>query len=188
MPEAMFLQIQGVGSTPTRMLELPPGPVRIGSGAHCEVRLGSPGLGEVQCLLRRRGNNWHFQPVGPPGHVWIDGRPADHQRPLPIGASLRVGDHWLTLRTATHPPEVPGSFSTPITVEPRTADDLAPIPSPEREAEAEEALKVAPPPADDRPRTTTTTAEDEDRLRRWQTRLEQRERWLKTRQDERTWE
>ena len=57
-------------------------------------------LGDVQCMLRRRGTTWHFQPVGPPGQVWIDGRPADQQRPLPLGVPFRVGDHWLTLRSA----------------------------------------------------------------------------------------
>ena len=180
MAETTFLQIQGRDQSASRVLELPIGPVRIGRGSHCEVRLGDdPGLGDVQCLLRRRGANWHFQPVGPPGHVWIDGRPADHQRPLAVGSSLRVGDHWLTLRTATSPPDVPGSYHAPITVELHVEAEPAPV------APAEPS---AAPVAQDRPRPTSSPADDEERLRRWQARLEQRERWLKTRQDERTWE
>jgi hypothetical protein len=164
MPEATFLQIQGVGNMPTRMIELPPGPVRIGGGAHCEVRLDSAGLGEVQCLLRRRGNTWHFQPVGPSGQVWIDGRPADHQRPIPLGVPFRVGDRWLTLRPADSAHNDWGTFDEPISIDPE------------------------PSTGPDRPRPASTPADDEERLRRWQARLDQREKWLKDRQEERRWE
>lgn len=181
MPETTFLQIEGRDQSSTRMLEMPSGPVRIGRGSHCEVRLqDDPGLGDVQCLLRRRGTHWHFQPVGPPGHVWIDGRPADQQRPLPVGSSLRVGDHWLTLRSTSDAGDARGSFASPITVEPR----VEPAPAAER---ARPSASPTPPPGP-APAPAAPTADDEDRLRRWQTRLEQRERWLKSRQDERTWE
>ncbi|WP_435022154.1 hypothetical protein TA3x_002763 [Tundrisphaera sp. TA3] len=197
MPETTFLQIQGRDQSASRVLELPLGPVRIGRGSNCEVRLGGePGLGDVQCLLRRRGSNWHFQPVGPPGHVWIDGRPADHQRPLPVGSSLRVGDHWLTLRTASGPADARGSFTAPITVDFRPADEApaparpqpAPEPPPEVAA-TPEPIGSSEPIEPERARPASASpSEDEDRLRRWQSRLEQRERWLKSRQDERTWE
>ncbi len=171
MPEATFLQIQGRGDAAYRMIELPFGPVRIGRGGHCEVRLGEPELGDVQCMLRRRGNTWHFQPVGPPGHVWIDGRPADQQRPLALGVPFRVGNHWLTLRPADSANNDWGSFETPITIEPSTT---GPVTRPATEPV--------------RPSNTSTAESDEQRLQRWQARLEQRERWLKDRQDERRWE
>ena len=181
MPEATFLQIQGRGDATYRMIEMPFGPVRIGRGAHCEVRLDEPDLGEVQCMLRKRGTNWHFQPVGPPGHAWIDGRPADQQRPLTLGVPFRVGEHWLTLRPADSAYNDWGSFETPITIEPEGAGPIdAPIPEP-----------LQPPSTAEPERTLaagSSSDDNEERLQRWQARLEQRERWLKDRQDERRWE
>ncbi len=176
MPEATFLQIQGRGDSAYRMIELPFGPVRIGRGGHCEVRLPEADLGDVQCMLRRRGNTWHFQPVGPPGHVWIDGRPADQQRPLTLGVPFRVGDHWLTLRPADSAVNDWGSFESPITIEPEAAGPV------------DEPTPSAPKPSPERPGDAAPAEGDEERLRRWQARLEQRERWLKDRQDERRWE
>ena len=180
MPESTFLHIQGRGDSTVRMLELPLGPVRIGRGPHCEVRLGDPDLVEVQCMLRRRGNTWHFQPVGPPGHVWIDGRAADQQRPLPLGVPFRVGEHWLTLRPADSATNDWGSFEAPITVEPASpALETPALETPAREE---------PAPAPERPAASSTPVDNEERLRRWEARLDQRERWLKDRQEERRWE
>ncbi len=176
MPEPTFLQIQGGGDSSTRMIELPPGPVRIGRGPHCEVRLGDPGLGDVHCMLRRRGATWHFQPVGPSGHVWIDGRAADQQRPIPLGVPFRVGEHWLILRPADSAASDWGTFDAPISVE--------------AQAEAGPDSEQAATPADGppRPRSAPPSDDNEERLRRWEARLEQRERWLKDRQEERRWE
>ena len=174
-PGPTFLQIQG-GSNPTmRMIELPDsGPVRIGRGARCEVQLDGPGLGEVQCMLRRRGETWHYQPVGPAGQVWIDERGSDQQRPLTSGVPFRVGEHWLVLRPLDSATNDWGTFDAPISVDP------GPTPAPiEAEPPAEPARPQPPAPAPD---------ENAERLRRWEARLEQRERWLKDRQDERRWE
>ncbi len=184
MPEPTFLQIQGGGDPSTRMIELHAGPVRVGRGSHCEVRLAGDLLGEVQCLLRRRGDSWHFQPVGPSGQTWIEGRPADHQRPLPFGIPFRVGDHWLTLRTAENATNDWGSFAAPITVEPRVVE----APTPPEAAPPEPEPTPAPPPEPDRPRSAPAAGASDDRLRRWQSRLDQRERWLQDRQDEKRWE
>jgi hypothetical protein len=182
MPEPTFLQIQGGGDSSTRMIELPPGPVRIGRGSHCEVRLVDPGLGDVHCMLRRRGATWHFQPVGPAGHVWIEGRAADQQRPIPLGVPFRVGEHWLILRPATSANNDWGTFDAPITIEPRA----------ELEPEGQSPVPPTAEPANDqaraRPTPTPPSDDNEERLRRWEARLEHRERWLKDRQEERRWE
>ena len=74
MPETLFLHIESRGRTAARVLELPGDSLRIGRGAQCEVRLGELSLAEVECLLRRRGEVWHIQPLGPPGKLSIDGR------------------------------------------------------------------------------------------------------------------
>jgi tetratricopeptide (TPR) repeat protein len=153
------------------MIELTAGPVRIGRGAHCEVRLTDPGLGDVQCMLRRRGSTWHYQPVGPAGQVWIDDHGSDHQRPLPLGVPFRVGEHWLVLRPADSAFNDWGSFDTPISVEPVAEPEPTPTPNP----------GSSPPPA-------PLPDEAAERLRRWEARLDQRERMLKDRQDERRWE
>lgn len=182
-PGATFLHIQGRDDSPTRVIELPIGPIRIGRGPLCEVRLGEPDIGDVQCMLRRRGNTWHFQPVGPPGRVWIEGSPADQHRPLPVGVTLRVGDHRLTLRSADDASGVLGSFSAPIPVEPEDQDP-APAPAPPEP----EARAAAPSTGAERPRPSATPDDAEERLRRWQARLDQREKMLKDRQDERRWE
>jgi hypothetical protein len=139
-------------------------------------------------LLRRRGNTWHFQPVGPPGLVWIDGRPIDHHRPLPFGVPFRVGDDWLTLRSAVNATNDWGSFNAPIPVEAAgfTADE--PIPFEPVESIAPELTSDPAGPDPSRARPSSTADDNEERLRRWQARLEQRERWLKDRQDERRWE
>ncbi len=176
MPDATFLHVQGSGDAAIRVLVLPPGPVRVGRGPLCEVRLDGPGLGDVQCMLRRRGDGWDYQPVGPPGQVWIDGQPADARRPLVFGIPFRVGDHWLTLRTPENATNDWGSFETPIPIGPR-------------EPEAGDVPKPAPPAEQvERPQSAPTVADPDDRARRWQSRLEARERWLKDRQEERQWE
>ena len=175
MPDPTFLHIQGRGDSTVRMLELPAGLVRVGRGAHCEVRLDGPEIGDVQCMLRRRGTTWHFQPVGPPGQVWVDGRPADQQRPLALGVPFRVGEHWLTLRPAESATNDWGSFDDPIPVEPEAST-------------TEPDVSEAPPTEGERPRPAPAPDDNEERLRRWESRLEQRERWLKDRQEERRWE
>ena len=177
MLEATFLHIQGRDDSPTRVIELPIGPIRIGRGPLCEVRLVEPDLGDVQCMLRRRGTTWHYQPVGPPGLVWIDGRPADHQRPLPIGVPLRIGDHWLTLRSAERSSDTWTTFNAPTMVEQQAVEiDLPATEEPRTE-----------PSTPERPQPATAETSDE-RLRRRQSRLDQREKWLKDRQDEKRWE
>jgi hypothetical protein len=181
MPEAMFLQIHGGDSSTMRMLELPPGPIRVGRGALCEVRLAETELAEVQCILRQRGNTWHYQPVGPSGRVWIDGRPAEDPRTVAQGVPFRVGDHWLTLRSAKNAFNDWVSFDDPVPV----------VPDPSNASETVLNSKSEPEAAsnrEERPRSAPTPDENEERLRRWQARLEQRERWLKDRQDERRWE
>ena len=169
LPGPTFLQIQGGGDATTRMIELTASPVRIGRGAHCEVRLGGPGLGDVQCMLRRRGPTWHYQPVGPAGQVWIDDHGSDQQRPLPLGVPFRVGEHWLVLRPADSAFNDWGSFDAPISVEPVV--ELMPESNP----------GSSPPPS-------LLPDEAAERLRRWEVRLDQRERMLKDRQEERRWE
>ncbi len=114
MPESTFLHIQSRGRSPARVVELPGDAVRIGRGLQCEIRLGEPSLAEVECLLRRRGLSWDIQPLGTPGHVTIDGRPVEHLRALVPGVPLRVGDHWLTIRPSGAISPGFEAFDTPI--------------------------------------------------------------------------
>ena len=97
MPDAAYLHIRARGSRATRIVALAGPTVRIGRGRPCEVRLEDPRLAEVQCLLRRRGQGWHLQPLGVPGPLTIDGRTVDGPRPIPMGTTLRLLECWLTL-------------------------------------------------------------------------------------------
>src|SRR4051794_26537482 len=176
MPKTTYLHIQSRDAMPTRVVELRGTSVRIGRGAQCEVRLGEPALAEVQCLLRRRGETWHVQPVGPNGRVSIDGRPVDQQSPLPPGVALRVGDHWLRLRPAgSEPNDEFGPFAAPVLLEVPAPPD----PAPGRGCEP----TTAAPHDGFRPAGDGLEAERE-RLSRWQARLQQRGRWLKERPEE----
>ena len=165
MPETTYLHIQSHDPSPARVLEIPWGSVRIGRGEQCEVRLGEPALAEVQCMLRRSADAWQIQPVGPPGRISIAGRAVEQTRPLPVGTAFRVGEHWLTLRPAEAPAVETWGTVTPPEPAPASA-------SPDAEP----------------PREPLADAAEGDRHRGWQDRLEQRERWLKTRLDERRWE
>ncbi len=192
MAGSTFLHVQAHGEAAIRILELPEGPVRVGRSHHCEVRLDGPdALGDVQCILRPRGEGWQFQPVGPAGLVWIDDRPADQQRPLVLGIPFRVGNHWLTLRSAENATNDWGSFASPITVEPAEAAGSGPEPEPRPIAPrpiAPRAIPAPPPTVIEAPAAPASAEESDDRLTRWQSRLDQRERWIKDRQDEKRWE
>ena len=58
-----------------------------------------PALGDVQCVLRKRGLTWYVEPVGPPGHLKLEGRDVSGARSLPLGVALQVGSAWLTIQT-----------------------------------------------------------------------------------------
>jgi tetratricopeptide (TPR) repeat protein len=204
MPETTVLHIQTDDSPATRVLELPGISVRIGRGAQCEVRLSEPRLAEVQCLLRRRGDTWHVQPVGPAGKVLLEGRPVDVQRALPMGVPLRVGEHWLTLRPADEGlDDGPGSFHAPIPVrgeveeehveivsppahQPIAASPLPELPPPR--PTAEEAVSppahqpIAASPLPELPPTQPTAEVERDQLKRGQEHLDHPTRWLRARQ------
>ncbi len=177
MPDTTYLHIQGRESDPTRVVAMPGAAVRIGRGVQCEVRLSEPGLAEVQCLLRRRGDTWQIQPVGPSSLLTIEGQPVEHPRALPFGVPLQVGGHRLVIRPGEWgsyqaPFEVGERFNARRSVDPK----LTPTPS-----------EPTPRPEPVAPQSSSAQAEVE-RLKRWQARLEQRERWLKSRQEEKKWE
>ena len=181
------LHIQtGDPDDPTRVLELGSSPVRVGRGIQCEVRLNQVGLGDVQCTLRRRNNEWQVQPVGPPGRIWIDNRPTETQRPLAIGAELKVGRASLTIHeTDPNGPER-GSFAAPISLDAEPVDTTFITPEPQPEP------VLAPPPVapEVEPGTSDPGNPDsgQERLQRWQSRLDQRDQWLRDRQSEKRWE
>ena len=112
MPETTFLHIRSRDAEPARVVPLPgpssrgipPAGFGVGVGPDGEVRLGEgPDSDDARCYLRRRGETWHIHPVGHPPDLSIDGRPVNRQRPLPLGVTFRVGEHWLTLRPAARP-------------------------------------------------------------------------------------
>ena len=177
MPDITYLQIQEDDTDATRVVELPGAAIRVGRGAVCEVRLSDPELAEVQCLLRRRGDTWHVQPIGPAGLVSVDGDAVDHLRPLAADLPLRVGSFRLLIRR-----EDRGEFRTPIEV---GATDGA------QRLDGQFSRCGAGARRSPRLRESaepTGGGVEADRLRRWQGRVELRERWLQARQDEKKWE
>jgi len=178
-----YLHIQASGEPTSRVLELGSGSVRVGRGIQCEVRLNQVGLGDVQCILRRRGDDWHFQPVGPPGRIWIDGRPADNQQVLPPFATLQVGRFRLKIQEPEPTEQVRGSFDAPITV---GAEPVDPTPTPTAKALPQSTPLSPPDPPE--PAANPDPSTGDDRVKRWQSRLDQRDQWLKDRQSEKRWE
>ncbi len=168
MPDTTYLQIEGADTDASRVVELPGAAIRVGRGHDCEVRLTDPELAEVQCLLRRRGKTWHVQPIGPAGLVSLAGQAVDQLRPLPFDEPLRVGSFRLSIRH-----EGGDRFHSPFEVG----------------SSAEVRAQVLP---DDAPARSTQGAgrddSDADRLHRWQARVELRERWVQSRQEEKKWE
>ena len=189
----VYLHIQTDVEAPTRVLEMGTGPIRVGRGIQCEVRLNQVGLGEVQAILRYRNNEWQVQPVGPPGRIWVDGRPTEQQRYLAVGMPLRVGQATLTIHQANTAGGGRGSFDAPISVDVEPIETApAPVPPP---APAPIMTPASPPlpepvveatPAD--PIAEPTLAGGDERVQRWQSRLDQRDQWLKDRQSEKRWE
>ena len=184
------LEIQTGDDGVTRVLDLEHGPIRVGRGIQCEVRLNQVGLGDVQCIIRRRGDEWQVQPVGPPGRIWVDNQPSDNQRALPPGVTLRVGRATLTLHEANPDLRERGSFNAPISIDAQTEVpagsanlDVAPADIPPAPAEP-----VPPSVEDTGPPPPSPGEASDDRLKRWQTRLDQRDQWLQDRQNEKRWE
>jgi tetratricopeptide (TPR) repeat protein len=181
MPEPTLLHIGSDDSPATRVLELPGVSVRIGRGPQCEVQLSEPALAEVQCLLRRRGETWHVQPVGPSNRMTLEGRPVDMQRPLPLGVPLRVGEHWLTLRPADTGLEGPGTFHSPIPVHVEVEETRVEVAPPTH-------LPIAAPPLPELATAGLQVKAEGDRAVLWRERVDQHTRWLKAKQEERKWE
>ncbi|WZO99483.1 FHA domain-containing protein [Isosphaeraceae bacterium EP7] len=172
MPTSTYLHIRSRDSAPTHVVELVGASVRIGVGPECEVRLpDEPGLADVEVLLRRRGETWHAQPMASAGGLLVDGRAVDRPRPLALGMTMRLGSYWLTLKSAG----ASGEARTP-------ADSAATI---EVDAHPVESPVVLD---GDQPDQGSDEAREKDRLSRWESRLSQRERWLKARQGEARWE
>lgn len=180
MSDSTFLHIQARGSSASRVMELTGGSVRVGGGAQCEARLMETSRPEVLCVIRRRGEGWQVQPLGPPGRVAINGIPIERPRPLPFDVPLRVGGHILTLHIPDSESPNVGSFRDPIAIIPESVE-TEPVAVP-----AAGEVEVNPPPRDTV--EASNLSREEERLARWQASLERRERWLKARREERKWE
>jgi tetratricopeptide (TPR) repeat protein len=178
MPESACLHIQARDADLIRVVEIPGTSVRIGRASYCEVRLSEPEVADEECLLRRRGGTWHLVPVGRSRRVMLGEQPVERPMPIPFGVSFQVGDHRLTLQATGEGPGRWGSFQRPIPLEVPSVE-ATPLdePEPTRRAPGSE------------PEPGPAGFEDEqERLARWQARHEQRESWLRTRQEERRWE
>ncbi|MEW4570346.1 FHA domain-containing protein [Tautonia sp. JC769] len=174
MHDAAYLHIRARNSRATRIVSLTEASVRIGRGRSCEVRLDDPALAEVECLLRRRGNTWHLQPVEASSSLTLDGRPADGPRPVPMGSTLRLADRWLTLLPTMDGPE--DEAATMVDPEGQKVIPIEPVPEPR-------------PPADGPPDPSSDPLDRQKaEVARLEARLKQRERWLKDRLYERQWE
>ncbi|RUL88155.1 FHA domain-containing protein [Tautonia sociabilis] len=188
MQAAAFLHIRARDGRATRIVPLSASSVRVGRGRSCEIQLDEPSLAEVECLLRRRGDSWHLQPVQPSGLLTVDGRPADRPRPLPMGATLRLADRWLTLLPTEDDPEpLPLTPSAPEA----DADDNADVGT-GTGTDSDSDRDVPPSPSSESSDPACSRAETlegrREELARWEARLKQRERWLTDRLHERQWE
>jgi hypothetical protein len=200
------LQIQGADTDATRVVELTGAAVRIGRGAVCEVRLPESSLADVQCILRLRGSSWQVQPIGPSALMSLDGKPLDELRPFLPGVTLRVGSFQLSLgadegAAYLSPIDVTGRVATAPLIESPRGDIATSLPSPETEVDRSSPLSIregeapaAPGPGKARqePRPPIGlekgSAEEAQRVPSWEARVEQRERWLQSRKDEKKWE
>ncbi|MDB5351168.1 MAG: hypothetical protein JWN86_2415 [Planctomycetota bacterium] len=186
MPETLFLHIESRDRSASRVLELPGDSIRIGRGTQCEVRLGEPSLAEVECLLRRRGQTWHVQPLGPPGRISIDGRAVDHLRALAAGVPLRVGDYHLTLRPTASAATGFRQIEIPIPVSPSPVPRLSELDEDEiglQGREYSDPTRTAARPAATLPRIPTNAPISAERSR-----TDLRTTWQKAKHDERVWE
>lgn len=176
MHDAAYLHIRARNSRATRIVSLTEANVRIGRGRSCEVRLDDPALAEVECLLRRRGNTWHLQPVEASSSLTLDGRPADAPRPVPMGSTLRLADRWLTLLPTMDAPDLDPEPDPTLAPETQVVNAIEP--------EQETSRPDEPPPVSSSDPLDQQKAE----VARLEARLKQRERWLKDRLHERQWE
>jgi hypothetical protein len=158
MPELLSLDIHSPIDDRPRAVDIFGASVRIGRGPQCEVRLQDAALAEVECLLRRRGTTWYVLPQGMLGNLAIDGRSVEGLMPLGLGMVLRVGEHRLVLRRTQLGPRDIGSFEVPIEIEARG------VPTERSEARQRESFE------------------------RWQSQVAHRDRWLKSRREERRWQ
>jgi tetratricopeptide (TPR) repeat protein len=203
MPATTHLQIQGADTDATRVVELSGAAIRIGRGAVCEVRLPESSLADVQCLLRLRGTSWQVQPIGPSALMSLGGEPLDELRPFPPGIVLRIGTYRLMLASdegeAYHTPiDVTGRVAPTAVVEPpkeetgRSLSPLGPVASgfdhviPEQPSPA--LAEPVPPAVPAIAAGLPSRVEEPERVQNWEARVEQRERWLQSRKDEKKWE
>lgn len=98
MNESICLHIQDRESGPIRVIELPWSSVRIGSAAHCEVRLLDQDLPDEICRLQRRGQLWRLLPSADPSPITLAGRRLVGSSILSFDIPFRVGQHCFTLR------------------------------------------------------------------------------------------
>ena len=171
---ATYLQIQG-GSAPVQTLPLEGDTIKLGKGPQCQIQISDDSLGDLQCLFRFKDGAWQYEPIGPPGRVWIDGRAIEDPYTLPFGVPFRIGRHWVTLRTAEN------AFNDWLDENDDAADATdATMTADDRGASSRKSTEPRP--------SGAALSETEERLRKWQARLEQRERMLRDRQEERRWE
>jgi tetratricopeptide (TPR) repeat protein len=202
MPATTHLQIQGADTDATRVVELSGAAIRIGRGAVCEVRLPESSLADVQCLLRLRGASWQVQPIGPSALMSLGGEPLVELRPFPPGVTLRIGSYQLSLAA-----DEGAAYHTPIDVTARVAPTIAAGPTREETGKSfpalgqgaagfDHVLPAQPRLASVEPVPSNLPAaaglpsrvEDAERVQHWEARVEQRERWLQSRKDEKKWE
>ena len=177
MPEATFLHIQGAGTRRRGCSSCRR--ARSGSAEGPIARSGSASPTSARSSACSAAGANLALPAGRAARARLDRRPARRPAaPLAFGVPFRVGDHWLTLRSAATRPRL-GLASTPRS--PSSPRSARPSPSRGR-TPARRRGDAGPATAPGLPTT------DEERLRRWEARLEQRERWLKDRQEERRWE
>lgn len=174
MNRRFYIKITHGEGEPTQIAELSGSAVRIGRGRACEVWLPNPDLAEVQCLLRRRGNTWYVQPIGPAGFISIEGELIDHVRPLSMDVTMHVGGFLLVIYQEEGEQSLPWS---PIVAVEKAHTIDHPVAGGEFRAST-------------LCRTKSPTELDGRavRIRNWQSRFELRERWLQARQERRKWQ
>ena len=98
MNESICLHIQDCELGPIRVVELLWNSVRIGSAAHCEVRLLQQDLPDEICRLQRRGRLWRLLPITNPSPITLADRRLVGSCILSFNIPFRIGEHCFTLR------------------------------------------------------------------------------------------
>lgn len=138
---------------PEGRFDLQRGPIRVGRGPRCEIRLHADGIADVQVILRRDGERWLIHPVGPAEGCLFNGRSLTESQLLQPGSIFTIGHVELSLdnpraeepEASRQAPE-PVRVGEPVAVEEPLAIAEAVQPEPVQIEPIQPLVAVAPEP------------------------------------------